>query len=37
MSQAEVPLERIHVFYGKWVRSVSYEGHQIRFYNKAVK
>ena len=21
MSQAEVPLERIHVFYGKWVRS----------------
>ena len=23
MSQAEVPLEQIHVFYGKWVRSKS--------------
>ena len=22
MSQAEVPLEWIHVFYGKWVRSI---------------
>ena len=24
MSQAEVPLEQIHVFYGKWVCSILY-------------